>query len=655
MDPDKQFSFQEKFKYKLDNLMSRGGLYVFLALLLMFTIAFIVMGGLRVIIYLFFHDPNIEDPLQLIWHAFSQITDSGALAELDTDSNIAGKLVGIATISIGIVLFSSMVAFITQEFDKRLAMLRKGKSKVIEEDHILIVGFSERVIDIIREIVIANESDEGVIAILADMDKEEMDDYLRDRIMDLQSTRVITRSGSTTSLLNLRNAGIDVAHSVVVLNTAKASDSNDVKEAADAKVIKTIMAVVAAKGEDSVPPVVAEVHIERYRKLAETIVEGKITTLNEADLLARMLVQTSRCEGLSMVYMDLVGFEGNEFYFFRPDQGWGTQNFGELQFHFMETVPLGVRNSKGMITMNPPLDYVLKDDDDVIVLAEDDSTINYSSHQVIEPKTRSYSTDRADIPVEKHMIVGWNNKAPIVLREYASYMIEGSSVNLVVENLDPAIKKEFEAIKKEFADIQMKCSQIDYHSKDQLKKLKLEEYTTVSILAGSGEEAEEIDSKTIMRLLQIRNIFQEHTRDTGKEIDTKLITEIVESENTELVLKAGVKDFLISNQFVSKIFAQVADDPDVMQVYDDLFSEEGSEVYVKPISLYFKEFENEEISFADCMLAAQQRSEVCFGVKIRAEEFDSSKSFGIYLIPNKKTNYRFQPGDSLITLAEDES
>ncbi|MCH2303583.1 MAG: hypothetical protein MK438_11250, partial [SAR324 cluster bacterium] len=553
------------------------------------------------------------------------------------------------------VHFSSMVAFITQEFDKRLAMLRKGKSMGIEEDHILIVGFSERVIDIIREIVIANESDEGVIAILADMDKEEMDDYLRDRIMDLQSTRVITRSGSTTSLLNLRNAGIDLAHSVVVLNTAKASDSNDVKEAADAKVIKTIMAVVAAKGEDSFPPVVAEVHIDRYRKLAETIVEGKITTLNEADLLARMLVQTSRCEGLSMVYMDLVGFEGNEFYFFRPDQGWGTQNFGELQFHFMETVPLGVRNSKGMITMNPPLDYVLKDDDDVIVLAEDDSTINYSTHQVIEPKTRSYSTDRADIPVEKHMIVGWNNKAPIVLREYASYMIEGSSVNLVVENLDTEIKKEFEAIKKEFTDIKMKCSQIDYHSKDQLKRLKLEEYTTVSILAGSGEEAEEIDSKTIMRLLQIRNIFQEHTRDTGKEIDTKLITAIVESETTELVLKAGVKDFLISNQFVSKIFAQVADDPDVMQVYDDLFSEEGSEVYVKPISLYLTEYENEDISFDDCMLAAQKRSEVCFGVKIRAEEFDSSKSFGIYLIPNKKTTYRFQPGDSLITLAEDES
>merc|ERR1711991_1206795 len=149
--------------------------------------------------------------------------------------------------------------------------------------------------------------------------------------------------------------------------------------------------------------------------------------------------------------------------------------------------------------------------------------------------------DRADIPVEKHMIVGWNNKAPIVLREYASYMIEGSSVNLVVENLDPAIKKEFESIKKEFADIQMKCSQIDYHSKDQLKKLKLEEYTTVSILAGSGEEAEEIDTKTIMRLLQIRNTFQEHTRDTGKEIDTKLILKLWNRKTRNWCLKPGLK------------------------------------------------------------------------------------------------------------------
>ena len=116
-----------------------------------------------------------------------------------------------------------------------------------------------------------------------------------------------------------------------------------------------------------------------------------------------------------------------------------------------------------------------------------------------------------------------------------------------------------------------------------------------------------------------------------------------------------MKDFLISNQFVSKILAQVAEDPEVMRIYNDLFSEEGSEVYVKPVDLYFTGYEGENITFADCVLAAQQRSEVCFGVKIAAEETNLFRSFGIYLIPKKNTSYQFLPGDSLITLAEDES
>ncbi len=68
-----------------------------------------------------------------------------------------------------------------------------------------------------------------------------------------------------------------------------------------------------------------------------------------------------------------------------------------------------------------------------------------------------------------------------------------------------------------------------------------------------------------------------------------MISEIVNSENTELIVQVGVKDFLISNQFVSRIFAQVALEKDVMHVYDDLFQKEGSEIYIKPIDLYFEQ------------------------------------------------------------------
>ncbi|MDP7463720.1 MAG: hypothetical protein QF614_04445, partial [SAR324 cluster bacterium] len=87
------------------------------------------------------------------------IIDSGSLAELDAGSNLASKLVGIVTIFFGLVLFSSMVAFITQQFEERLALLRKGRSAVLESGHTLVLGFGDRLVDMLRELIIANESE----------------------------------------------------------------------------------------------------------------------------------------------------------------------------------------------------------------------------------------------------------------------------------------------------------------------------------------------------------------------------------------------------------------------------------------------------------------------------------------------------------------
>ena len=61
--------------------------------------------------------------------------------------------------------------------------LRKGRSTVIESEHSLILGWNpQRVIEIIRELVMANESEEKpAVVILADEDKEKMDDFLKPR------------------------------------------------------------------------------------------------------------------------------------------------------------------------------------------------------------------------------------------------------------------------------------------------------------------------------------------------------------------------------------------------------------------------------------------------------------------------------------------
>ena len=73
---------------------------------------------------------------------------------------------------------------------------------------------------------------------------------------------------------------------------------------------------------------------------------------------------------------------------FPPGPGMGNSELWGTSISFHGNRSFGSQKFQRNDYDNPPLDYVLKDDDDVIVLAEDDSTINYSSHQVIEPKTR---------------------------------------------------------------------------------------------------------------------------------------------------------------------------------------------------------------------------------------------------------------------------
>ncbi len=87
-------------------------------------------------------------------------------------------------------------------------MTAKGRSKVVESGQTLILGWNERVIDIIRELIIANESEKKAsVVILAEVDKEEMDDGVFTLITDTKTTKIVTRNGSTSSLATSFRSG----------------------------------------------------------------------------------------------------------------------------------------------------------------------------------------------------------------------------------------------------------------------------------------------------------------------------------------------------------------------------------------------------------------------------------------------------------------
>ena len=481
-----------------------------------------------------------------------------------------------------------------------------------------------------------------------------MDDYLAIHLPDTQNTRVVTRSGKISSLVNLDIVSVKTCKSVIVLPWCSDAEPPEDKIASDTRVVKTILGVQVNKAEDQELNIVAELFNERTRVVARSL-SDEVTCVDGLDVLAKILVQTSRSIGLSLVYNEIMSFDGCEMYFHgkEDDIPWNDITFGQAQFHFPDGVPLGIRRGDGELLINPPVDAKIHNGDDILIDADDDSTIEFRQQPVATPSEFDLAGGKATQRIEQELLIGWNPKAPIVLAQYADYVLEGSRVDIMLPNPSDTVRQEIDALRQELTSLEIHLIDADPLKPEALIETRPFKYDNIIILSQGGIETdpETVDSETIIILLQLRRIFEQHPEESAS---TKLISEVMDSDNMELIAKAGVNDFIVSNRLVSMLLAQISEEPSIHDVYADLFEEDGSEIYLKPADLYFKDLPG-EYTFADMMRIAQKRGEICFGVKIAGHEHDLSRNFGVKLIPEKNTVYQLTANDRLIVVAEDET
>lgn len=656
--PVKTDARKTRLRYKFDTFMAKGGGSIFKALTAVFVVTFLIIGLLRGALLMVAPDVTLQHDEVGLWGnlyiTFLEITDPGNMAQ-DIYSGVGYKVFAVLAGLAGIVMLSALIAFITTAMDQKIYDLKRGRSKVIEEDHTLILGWNEqRIAEILRELVIANESEkDACVVILADQDKEVMDDILRLRVRATGSTRIVTRSGDVSSLVNLDMVSLELCSSVIILASCEDTDSDEHKATSDAKAIQTVLATMGHDANDNDMSVVVEIFNPTHREIVRSSFPDHVVTVNTSDILAKLLVQTSRSVGLSLVYNEVLSFDGCELYFF--DAEWGGSKFGEIGYRFPDGVPMGVRNADGEISLNPDPERALQPTDEVLILADDDSTIELMAKPVASPAEYELSGRRQEQRVERELMIGWSFKSAAIIREFADYIIERSQIHVLVKSPSAEQVAQIDALNKELGSIEVALLQKDCLNIEDLMSVKPFQYDNIIILAGNATnetevDAARVDSENIVALLLLRRIFSQHPNESK---NTKLITEILDSQNDALVAKAGVQDVIISNRLVSMIMAQISESRDIEKVYDDIFQEDGSEIYLKPAHLYFEGLPA-EVSFADMMAIAQKRNEVCIGIKIAANKFDKANNNGITLIPEKNTVYDLQSNDSFVVLAEDE-
>jgi hypothetical protein len=352
-----------------------------------------------------------------------------------------------------------------------------------------------------------------------------------------------------------------------------------------------------------------------------------------------------------MVYNELLSFDGAEMYFHGAE--WGGVLFQDLAYRFPDGVPMGVRSRRGEIALNPPGERALQPGDDVLILAEDDSSIEFVAKPVARPKDLVLPGRRLERAIERELVIGWNHKAPIILREFADYVTAGSQVHILLKETPDAVRAEIEALAAELETVEVRLLDADCSNREQLVQRQPFSYDNIILLAGDvggAVDAGQLDSRNIVTLLLLRSIAAEQAEQGRR---TKIITELLDSQNHPLVARAGVKDVVISNRLVSMLIAQISQSRAIKRVYDDIFQEDGSEIYLKPASLYFSQFPA-AATFADLIGIARKRNEVCIGFKAKAFEAAEPRRNGVVLNPKKDARVALQGDDCLIVLAEDE-
>ena len=133
----------------------------------------------------------------------------------------------------------------------------------------------------------------------------------------LDRIKLVVRSGSSVSLTDLSKVSFESAHSIVVLiNEEDVTDPGK----ADGRVIKTLMALYnhpEGKGKMDSKSITAEVMAAENQEIAIIAGGRKAQVVKTNEMISKIILQTSRISGLSLVYDELLRFEGNEFHIVR--------------------------------------------------------------------------------------------------------------------------------------------------------------------------------------------------------------------------------------------------------------------------------------------------------------------------------------------------
>jgi len=601
-------TLKQRLQYEFENTLSKGTI----ALILWLTvISFVVISCAAIVFIATGIVDEGQDKMsfwEAMWESLMFTFDAGTLG----GAKAWGFRMVMLVVTIGgIFIFSTLIGILSSGLQAKIDEMRKGRSKVLETNHTLILGWSSKIYSIISELIVANESErKSSIVILADKDKVWMEDELNSQIKDFKRTRIICRTGNPIDLNDLAISSPNEAKSIIILGPEEVNH--------DLHIIKVVLALTNHPNRKaSKYHIVSEIKDITNMEAADLVGGDEAVYIYSANLIARVTAQTCRQSGLSIVYTELLDFDGAEIYF-KAFPELAGKTFKESLFMFDNSAIIGYMNKDGIVEINPNSDKILESGDTLISVVEDDSVFVTTPNSIAKPDLSLIVNRIKEEPKEeKNLIIGWNYNGATIIQELDNYVSKNSEVVVLaeIEHADEMFAELQETLKNQ------KISFIPGKTTDRqtLNNLAIQSFSDIIILAYPFENIQESDAKTLITLLHLRSISEK----VGKNF--KIVSEMLDIKNRELAEVTKADDYIISDKIASLMISQLSENKHLKKVFDILFSSNGSEIYLKPASDYVTL--NKEMDFYTILESAAQKNEIAIGYRIIKYERNPEKAY----------------------------
>jgi hypothetical protein len=430
------------------------------------------------------------------------------------------------------------------------------------------------------------------------------------------------------NLAELAVANPNSARSIIVLAPEDDDDPDSV-------VIKTTLAVTNNPArKDGAYHIVGELQHPSNLEAARLVGKDEAHWVLANDLISRIMVQTCRQSGLSVVYGELLDFDGAEIYFTEQPQLVG-RTFFDAQLAFVDSMVMGVVGDGGT-RLNPASDYVIAAGDRLIVIAEDDDTIKLADAPGVPDAAAVADAPAPEERPETTLVLGYNDNLKVMLTELDEYSTPRSRVTIVADQKAPKFG--------DFEDIDLSWERGDPTSRAVLDALRPETFDHILVLAASDLPPQRADAKTLITLLHLRDIADAHG------VDLNVVSEMLDDRNRELAEVTQADDFIVSDKLISLMLSQVSENRQLTEVFDQLFTSTGAEIYLRDAALYVTP--GQSVDFYTVLEAARRKGETAIGHRIEKHARSAEHFYGVSVNPTKTETRVYEPGDKIIVLAE---